>query len=242
MSLRSEYDLWHQRVADADPAHPDASSPWYQLVRESLGPVRGLRVLELACGRCGFVAELARAGANVTGCDFSFSAVRIGQSALRSLHQSASWSLLQPDAQNLPLAHNSFDLVISCETIEHVPDVHSALREMYRVTRPGGRLFLTTPSYANFTGLYYLYAKLRHPHHKDDQPFDRRQLFSQVRRWLRQAGWSILHTDGTVHQFPLLPGHNPFRIESLESTRFLRKVFSPFALHYFVIAQKPNPA
>jgi ubiquinone/menaquinone biosynthesis C-methylase UbiE len=49
--------------------------------------------------------------------------------------------------------------VVSCETIEHVPDVGSAVREMHRVTRPGGKLFLTTPNYANLTGLYDLYSR-----------------------------------------------------------------------------------
>ena len=71
MDLRAEYDVWHQRVFDSDPEHEDASTPWYQLVRERLGDVAGLSVLEVACGRGGFVCDLHRRGARVTGCDFS---------------------------------------------------------------------------------------------------------------------------------------------------------------------------
>ena len=132
----------------------------------------------------------------------------------------------------------AFDAVVSCETIEHVPEVAAAIKEMYRVTRRGGRLFLTTPNYANLMGLYELYAKVRHRKSKDDQPFDRRQWFPQVRRWVRQAGWRIVRTDGTVHQFPVVPGRNPLRWKGLEANRTLRKVLSPLALTYFVMAEK----
>src|SRR4030081_2224064 len=80
MTLRTQYDAWHQRVYESDPQHEDASSPWYELVRQAIGPVAGLQILEVACGRGGFARELANAGANVAGCDFSFSALQVGKS------------------------------------------------------------------------------------------------------------------------------------------------------------------
>ncbi|HKN74638.1 MAG TPA: methyltransferase domain-containing protein [Candidatus Acidoferrum sp.] len=242
MSLQSEYDIWHRRIYDANPGHEDASSPWYQLVREYLGSVAGLRILEVACGRGGFVRELARAGARVTGCDFSASALRVAGTKLGAADAPLAAALIQADAQNLPFADSTFDLVISCETIEHLPDVQSAIRGMYRVTRPGGKLFLTTPNYANFMGLYEVYSRVRHPSRKDDQPFDRRQWFPQILGWVRRAGWTVLGTDGTVHQFPFLPGRNPIRWEALESNRAVRKLLSPLAYTYFVMAQKNGQA
>ena len=132
--------------------------------------------------------------------------------------------------------------MVSCETIEHLPQVQAALCEFHRVTSPGGKLFLTTPNYSNFMGLYELYARLRHPARKDDQPFDRRQWFPQIHAWIRQAGWTILRTDGTVHQFPIIPGRNPIRRHALESNRSLRKLLSPLAYTYFVAAEKSLPA
>jgi len=237
MSLRSEYDRWHLGIHEADPGHDDASSPWYELVREYLGGTAGLRILEVACGRGGFVRELAQAGAHVTGCDFSSAAVRVAAGKLRAAGQLCA-GVVQGDAQKLPFASESFDMVISCETIEHLPDAQAGLREMHRVTRPRGRLLLTTPNYANFMGLYEVYAKFRHPGQQDDQPFDRRQWFAQVRKWVRQAAWRILRSDGTVHQFPLLPGHNPVRWRSLEAHRAVRKMLSPFAFTYFIEADK----
>ncbi len=241
MSLQSDYDIWHQRIFEANPGHEDASSPWYRLVSEYIGSVAGLHVLEVACGRGGFVGELARGGAHVVGCDFSSSALRAATAKLRKENAEYPISFIQGDAQNLPFAGNTFDLVISCETIEHLPDVQSAIREMFRVTRPTGKLFLTTPNYSNFMGLYEVYSRLRHPLRKDDQPFDRRQWFPQILGWVRRAGWKILRTDGTVHQFPFLPGHNPIRWKSLESNRTMRKLLSPLAYTYFVMGRKEEP-
>jgi ubiquinone/menaquinone biosynthesis C-methylase UbiE len=242
VTLRTEYDTWHQRVFESDKEHEDASSPWYQLVRERIGSVRDLRVLEVACGRGGFVRELARAGAQVTGCDFSIAALQVGQSKLRPMNGAARASLIQGDAQSLPFASDSFDLIVSCETIEHVPDVRSALSEMWRVARPGAKLFLTTPNYANLMGLYDLYARVRHPHRRDDQPFDRRQWIPQIRNFVTAAGWKIIHSDGTVHQLPIIPGRNPIDLPLLESNRTVRKLLSPFAYHYFLISEKHGPA
>jgi SAM-dependent methyltransferase len=239
MTLRTAYDTWHQRIYDAAPDHEDASSPWYRLVREYLGPVDGLRVLEVACGRGGVGRELARAGARVTGCDFSSAALRAAATKVHSSNGHPPLAaLVQGDAQSLPFADASFDLLVSCETIEHLPQVRAALREMHRVTRPGGKLFLTTPNYFNFMGLYEIYARFRHPDRQDDQPFDRRQWFPQVRRWIRQAGWTILRSDGTVHQFPFFPGRNPVRWHALESSHSLRKLLSPLAYTYFIAAEK----
>jgi ubiquinone/menaquinone biosynthesis C-methylase UbiE len=243
VDLRGEYDVWHQRVFDSDPDHEDASSPWYQLVRERLGNVTGLRVLEVACGRGGFVCDLRRRGARVTGCDFSGAALRVGKEKVRRTDaRRGAQGFVQGDAQGLPFSDASFDIVISCETIEHVPNPWLAMKEMYRVTRAGGRLFLTTPNYLNFMGLYELYARIAHAGRKDDQPYDRRQWFPQIRKYIRHAGWNIVRTDGTVHQFPFIPGRNPVGFPSLESNRTVRRMLSPFAYHYFVVAEKRSVA
>jgi len=50
-------------------------------------------------------------------------------------------------ATNIPLEDSSFDTVVSTEVLEHVPDPLKALREMYRVLKPGGYLILSTPMY-----------------------------------------------------------------------------------------------
>ncbi|MGB7436230.1 MAG: class I SAM-dependent methyltransferase [Candidatus Acidiferrum sp.] len=238
MSLRTEYDTWHKKYHDANPFYDDTSTPWYQWVAGSIGNVDGLRTLEVACGRGGLVRKLARSAALSCGLDFSFAAVSIGKERWKEMDEGSPASFTQGDAQELPFPDAYFDVVISCETIEHLPSPVKALREFHRVTRNEGRLLLTTPNYLNFMGLYELYAKIRHPERKPDQPFDRVQLFTQVREQVNAAGWKIIRSDGTVHQVPIWPGRNPVRLTSLESNVRLRKLLSIFALHYCLIAKK----
>lgn len=87
-------------------------------------------------------------------------------------------------------------------------------------------------------GLYEIYSKVRHPHRAPDQPFDRIQVFFQIRSLLRHAGWKIVRSDGTVHQFPFIPGRNPVRIHALERNPHVRKFLSPFAFTYCLVAER----
>lgn len=239
MSLASEYDVWHQKSFESSPAHRDDNSPWYRIVREFMEPVAGKRILEVACGRGGFASFLASKGAIMFGADFSRVALNIARQR-ESGNRAAVVALAQADAQQLPYADESFDIIVSCETIEHLPDPQQGLKEMARVCRTGGLLYLTTPNYFNFMGLYYLYARLRNRKATPgaDQPYDRAFLFLQVRRMLGRAGWKINRSDGTVHQFPVFPGHDPIGVASIERNRSVRRMLSPFALHYFVVTEK----
>ena len=53
------------------------------------------------------------------------------------------------DVTALPFADATFDAAMSLDVLEHVPDFRAALREFARVLRPGGRLVLTVPFYAD---------------------------------------------------------------------------------------------
>jgi SAM-dependent methyltransferase len=108
------------------------------------------------------------AGAGAVGADFSYSALKIAQKGVTSA------SLAQADATKLPFLAESFDIVVSCETIEHLPDPLSGLSEMARVCRPGGLLYLTTPNYFNLMGLYRVYDSVlgRPQRSEESQPYD----------------------------------------------------------------------
>ncbi|PTX57717.1 methyltransferase family protein [Litoreibacter ponti] len=54
---------------------------------------------------------------------------------------------LHQDLQRLGYADAAFDFAIHSDVLEHVPNAHVALRECFRILRPGGRLIFTTPMF-----------------------------------------------------------------------------------------------
>jgi SAM-dependent methyltransferase len=102
----------------------------------------GKQVLDVASG-AGFGLQMLRqAGACPIGLDYDAHAL----SQVRCLESKAR--LVHADATRLPFHAHSLDLVVSFETIEHVPDARALVSEVRRVLKPGGRLVLSTPNRA----------------------------------------------------------------------------------------------
>jgi SAM-dependent methyltransferase len=109
-------------------------------VREALGDVRGLDVLDAGAAAGEHSAWLAAHGARVVALDASEAMVDLARARL-----GAAATVLRADlAQPLPLPSASFDAVLSSLTLHYVRDWLPPLREFARVLRPGGRLVLST--------------------------------------------------------------------------------------------------
>ena len=122
---------------------------WRVQTRRALGPRRGERVLDLAAGTAVSTVELARDGAWCVAADFSQGMLRAG--AHRDVPKTAA------DAVALPFADGVFDAVTISFGLRNVADPDAGLRELARVTRPGGRLVVcefSTPTWAPFRLLY----------------------------------------------------------------------------------------
>ena len=109
---------------------------WRRRARQCLELERGQRVLDLAAGTGVSTADLERSGARAIGCDFSLGMLRAGRANRSRRHL----SLVAGDATRLPFADGAFDAATISFGLRNVVDVRSALREMARVVRPGGRL------------------------------------------------------------------------------------------------------
>jgi SAM-dependent methyltransferase len=110
-------------------------------VRRLVGPgaFRG-RLLNVGCGTGGFNVLAAAEGARVVGVDESGEA--IGISGLKA--RKAGGSVVQAHAEALPFPDGTFDLVYCFSAIEHVHSIGDSIREIVRVTRPGGVVYLHT--------------------------------------------------------------------------------------------------
>ncbi|TCN31695.1 methyltransferase family protein [Kribbella orskensis] len=110
----------------------------------ALGDVSGLDVLELACGTAYCSAWLARAGARAVAVDLSAEQLLTARDLQR--RTGPSFPLLQADAEHVPLAGGSFDLVVSEHGTAAWCDPERWLPEAARLLRPGGRLVFLTNS------------------------------------------------------------------------------------------------
>jgi demethylmenaquinone methyltransferase/2-methoxy-6-polyprenyl-1,4-benzoquinol methylase len=136
----------------------DAIAPRYDLLNRiiSLGidqrwrreTVRALalgaspRVLDLATGTADLAILTARThtDATVTGLDPSRNMLAVGREKLVAKSLDGRVTLVEGDAERLPFDDASFDGITMAFGIRNVPDRPAALREMARVTRPGGRV------------------------------------------------------------------------------------------------------
>jgi demethylmenaquinone methyltransferase/2-methoxy-6-polyprenyl-1,4-benzoquinol methylase len=107
---------------------------WRRATRSALALAAGQRCLDLAAGTGVSTEELGRSGAVVVGVDLSLGMLQVGHRARPTV------PLLAGDALALPFPDGAFDAVTISFGLRNIVDTAGALKELARVTRPGGRL------------------------------------------------------------------------------------------------------
>ncbi len=170
---------------------------WRRATRKALDVDAGDRVLDLAAGTAVSTSELARSGAWCVAADFSVGMLRAGKA--RAVPKVAG------DATRLPFSDQTFDAVTISFGLRNVVDREAALREMARVTRPGGRLVVcefstpTNPLFGTVYKEYLMQALPRVARAVASNPEAYVYLAESIRAWpdqaelarlIQQAGWS----------------------------------------------------
>jgi ubiquinone/menaquinone biosynthesis C-methylase UbiE len=126
--VAARFDQLHPRFKPA----VGADDARLQALRSCLGPVRGLRILDLGCGKGRFAACLRRGGAEVIGLDRS--------AGMLAGAAGSGVPCVLGSARRLPFAPARFDAVIAVEVFEHLTAIDAVLTEVRRVLKPGGVL------------------------------------------------------------------------------------------------------
>ena len=126
----------------------------------------GVRALDVCCGTGDIAHALAKCGADVVGLDFSDPMLRIANEKAKVQGPKAKVrtpEFLRADAQNIPFADNSFEIVTIGYGLRNLASWETGLREMQRVTKPCGRLLVLDfgkPDNAVWRAVYFGYLKL----------------------------------------------------------------------------------
>lgn len=142
------YDLTNDVLALGQTRH------WRRVVVDAVDAVPGQKVLDLAAGTGTSSEPYADAGVDVVACDFSEGMLEVGRRRRPDIN------FVQGDAMNLPFEDNTFDAATISFGLRNVQDPDKAMREMLRVTKPGGRLVIaefSDPTFAPFRTVYKEY-------------------------------------------------------------------------------------
>lgn len=121
------------------------------------GRLEGKRILDLGCGPGNTALKLVQRSCQLTGLDISLEFVKHARQQVQP-YREASW--VQSDAENLPLANESFDVVVSMGTLHHLPNPEKAVREISRLLRPGGWLLAMEPNATPYPNSAEFYAAI----------------------------------------------------------------------------------
>lgn len=110
----------------------------------------GLQVLDVAAGNGNFALAAARRGGHVTASDVTQRMVELGKARSRTEGFDIAW--LAGDAETLPFASRSFDLVASVFGAMFAPRPELVVAEMFRVARPGGAVAMASYGSAGYLG------------------------------------------------------------------------------------------
>ncbi|MFE7815438.1 demethylmenaquinone methyltransferase [Streptomyces sp. NPDC057433] len=172
---------------------------WRREVAKAVGARPAEKVLDLAAGTATSSLPFAQAGAYVVPCDFSLGMLQVGKQRRNWLPCTAG------DATRLPFKDDVFDAVTISFGLRNVQDTDAALREMHRVTRPGGRLVIcefSQPTWAPFRTVYTEYLMRALPpvaRSVSSNPDAYVYLAESIREWpdqpalaerLQGAGWT----------------------------------------------------
>ena len=164
---------------------------WRKRVVDLVAPQPGETILDLAAGTGTSSQPFADAGATVVPCDFSIGMLEVGKRERPALAFTAG------DGMLLPFGDETFDAVTISFGLRNIVDPIAGLRELLRVTRPGGRIVVcefSTPTWGPFEAVYSNYLMRALPtiaRKVSSNPESYVYLAESIREWPDQMGLAL---------------------------------------------------
>jgi 2-polyprenyl-3-methyl-5-hydroxy-6-metoxy-1,4-benzoquinol methylase len=124
------------------------ASPFYSLDKPSF--IKGGVLLDVGCGNGRYLSTMQSLGWSVQGVELSENGLKVCHEAGLNVHHG--------DLSSAKFADESFDVITVRHVIEHVPDSHTFIAELFRVLKPDGKLLIETPN-SEALGRKYLGVK-----------------------------------------------------------------------------------
>jgi len=167
------------------------------LLRTALSLVEGNRFLDVGCGEGGLLdAVRSEVGGSWDITGFEISGTRGKRAEERGHH------VLVSEDGLVPLPDGSADVVASTHVVEHVPDDAGYVKEMARLARPGGVVYIETP--LKLKGAWYFRRNPEGGWVLDPTHLREYRSASEVHRLIEQAGLTLLSEDITPISYPLV--------------------------------------
>ncbi len=162
--------------------------------------IGGASVLDVGCGGGLLCESLARAGAQVTGCDLAPGMIEVARLHAAEHGLNIDYRVASAEALATTSA-GSFDVVTCMEMLEHVPDPAAMIRTLASLVRPEGSLFIST---INRNLKSFLLAIVAAEYVLDLIPrgtheYERLIRPSQLERWARSAGLTLSELAGLAY-------------------------------------------
>ncbi len=163
----------------------------------------GGRLLEIGCGDGDFLVEAEGAGFHVTGVEYAPAACDQARARLQR------GEIICGELEKAGLEDAQFDLCVLSDVIEHVRDPLAFLREIHRLLKPGGAIFIATPSLASWSAKLlkqnWMEFKPEHLTYFEPKTLETALFRTGYNQVIVQPGWKVLTFDYVAKHFERFP-------------------------------------